>query len=35
VSELLFRTPVESVSIPSGASKQLGIVDVSVYSKIQ
>jgi type III secretion protein HrpB1 len=35
VSRLLFRTPVGSVSIPSGTSKQLGVVDVSAYSKIR
>jgi len=35
VSKLLFRTPVGAVSIPSGTSKQLGIVDVSTYSKIR
>lgn len=35
MSKLLWRTPVGAVSIPSGTSKQLGIVDVSAYSKIR
>jgi len=32
---LAFRTPVGGVSIPAGQSKQLGVVDVSVYERIR
>lgn len=32
---LAFRTPVGSVSIPAGQSKQLGVVDVHAFSKIR
>ncbi len=35
LSKLLWRTAVGAVSIPCGTSKQLGIVDVSLYSKIR
>jgi len=35
MSKLAFRTPAGSVSIPAGQSKQLGIVDVSPFSKIR
>ena len=35
MSKLVFRTPQGAVSIPAGKSKQLGIVDVSPYSKIR
>jgi type III secretion protein HrpB1 len=35
VSKLLWRTAVGAVSIPAGTSQQLGIVDVSLYSKIR
>lgn len=35
MSKLVFRTPVGAVSIPAGQSKQLGVVDVSPYSKIR
>lgn len=35
MSKLAFRTPQGAVSIPAGKSKQLGIVDVSPYSKIR
>ena len=32
---LAFRTPPGAVSIPAGASKQLGVVDVSKFSRIR
>lgn len=32
---LAFRTPVGDVQIPAGQSKQLGVVDVSQFSKIR
>ena len=32
---LAFRTPVGSVSIPAGQTKELGTVDVSAYSRIR
>jgi type III secretion protein HrpB1 len=35
MSKLLFRTPAGSVSIPAGTSKQLGTIDVTLYSKIR
>jgi len=35
MSKLVFRTPQGAVSVPAGTSKQLGIVDVSPYSKIR
>jgi type III secretion protein HrpB1 len=34
-TKLAFRTPLGGVSIPSGQSKLLGVVDVSPYSKIR
>jgi len=34
-TKLVFRTPVGGVVIPAGQSKQLGIVDVSPFSKIR
>ncbi|MCW3996099.1 MAG: hypothetical protein NWE98_08140 [Candidatus Bathyarchaeota archaeon] len=35
MSKLIFRTPAGAVSIPAGTSKQLGVVDVSAYSRIR
>jgi type III secretion protein HrpB1 len=35
MTTLAFRTAVGGVSIPAGQSKQLGIVDVSKFSKIR
>lgn len=35
MSALIFRTPPGGVSIPAGKSKELGVVDVSKYSKIR
>ena len=35
MSKLVFRTPQGAVSVPAGKSMQLGIVDVSPYSKIR
>jgi len=35
MSKLAFRTAQGAVSVPAGKSKQLGIVDVSPYSKIR
>jgi type III secretion protein HrpB1 len=35
MSKLAFRTPQGAVSVPAGKSKQLGIVDVSAFSKIR
>ena len=35
MSKLLWRTPVGAVTVPAGTSKQLGIVDVTAYSKIR
>lgn len=32
---LAFRTPPGAVSIPAGQSKQLGVVDVSVFERIR
>src|ERR1700747_716552 len=32
---LAFRTPAGGVSIPAGQSKQLGVVDVSLYERIR
>jgi len=34
-TKLAFRTPPGGVSIPAGQSKQLGVVDVSSFSKIR
>ena len=34
-TQLVFRTPVGAVSIPAGQSKQIGVVDVSPYSRIR
>ncbi|MEI7706685.1 MAG: hypothetical protein WCI90_00320 [Chlorobium sp.] len=34
-TKLAFRTPVGSVAIPAGQSKQLGVVDVSPFSSIR
>jgi type III secretion protein HrpB1 len=34
-TKLAFRTAVGGVAIPAGQSKQLGIVDVSPFSKIR
>jgi hypothetical protein len=34
-TKLAFRTPLGGVSIPAGQSKQLGIVDVSGFSKVR
>jgi type III secretion protein HrpB1 len=35
MSVLAFRTPPGGVKIPAGQSKELGVVDVSKYSKIR
>ena len=35
MSKLLFRTPAGGVAVKAGTSKQLGIVDVTAYSKIR
>jgi hypothetical protein len=35
MSKLLFRTQIGSVTVPAGTSKEIGVVDVSAYSKIR
>jgi len=35
MTTLAFRTPPGAVSIPTGTSKQLGVVDISKFSKIR
>jgi hypothetical protein len=35
MSKLIWRTQQGAVAIPAGTSKQLGVVDVSPYSKIR
>jgi len=34
-TKLVFQTPPGSVSIPAGQSKQLGVLDLSPYSRIR
>jgi len=34
-TKLAFRTPAGAVKVPAGQSKQLGVVDVSMFSKIR
>lgn len=35
MTKLAFRTPAGAVSIPAGQSKELGVVDLSAFSKIR